>query len=579
MKSFRDFGIDVPDHFSGDRKVVCPQCSANRKKKNDPCLSVNGDKGVWHCHNCGWSGTLEQGYSGGSEPVYHLPEPIPEEEICRIDPRIVEYFRKRGISKNTLAAGKVFSTFHYLPATQEDTLCFAFPYYKEGKLINVKYRDANKNMAQEKNPEPCLWNIDACKGAKTIAITEGEMDALSLMEAGFTAAVSVDKGAPQTEDKHVEKKLECVSRCRDVLDAAEWVVICSDKDGPGLRLEKELLALLGPSKCKIARYPEGCKDLNDVLKQYGAAAVLDAVCKAEPAPVPGVHRFAEFSKLIWDTYFHGVPDKISTGWPELDKYFSMQPGSLNIITAAPASGKSEFAHAVMLNMAVNADWKWGIFSPEMLPPDNLFANFAEKYIGSSFFGKGRMNKEDVKSAIAFIDSHIFPIVHDPLMKCSMENLLMMFKVLQERNGIKGAVIDPWNRMEGGIPAGKSKLDYIGEMLQTAADFAKASKLWLGIIAHPTKLKKDEKTGQYPVATMYDISGSADFYNMADNGLSLWRDQQGKSNLVQIHIQKVKNKYVGSSGNMIELEWDRVSGRFMTPHKYTQDDIPRMPDVY
>lgn len=146
MKSFRDFGIDLPDHFSGDRKVICPQCSANRKKKGDPCLSVNGDKGVWHCHNCGWSGSLEQGHSGGTEQVYHLPEPIPAEEACNIDPRILEYFRRRGISRATLTEAKVFSTYHYLPATQEDTLCFAFPYYKEGKLINVKYRDANKNM-------------------------------------------------------------------------------------------------------------------------------------------------------------------------------------------------------------------------------------------------------------------------------------------------------------------------------------------------------------------------------------------------------------------------------------------------
>ena len=87
-------------------------------------------------------------------------------------------------------------------------------------------------MAQEKNPEPCLWNIDACRNASTIAITEGEIDALSLMESGWRMAVSVDKGAPQVEDKSVEKKLECVTRCMEILKAAQWVVICSDKDGP-----------------------------------------------------------------------------------------------------------------------------------------------------------------------------------------------------------------------------------------------------------------------------------------------------------------------------------------------------------
>ena len=60
MKSFRDYGIDLPDYFAGDRKTLCPQCSATRKKKNEPCLSVNGETGMWHGHNCGWSGCRDR---------------------------------------------------------------------------------------------------------------------------------------------------------------------------------------------------------------------------------------------------------------------------------------------------------------------------------------------------------------------------------------------------------------------------------------------------------------------------------------------------------------------------------------
>ena len=40
-------------------KTTCPKCSASRKHKADPCLSVNVEEGIWNCHNCGWSGTAK----------------------------------------------------------------------------------------------------------------------------------------------------------------------------------------------------------------------------------------------------------------------------------------------------------------------------------------------------------------------------------------------------------------------------------------------------------------------------------------------------------------------------------------
>ena len=99
MKSFRDYGIDLPDFFAGDRKTLCPKCSATRKKKNDPCLSVNGESGMWHCHNCGWSGCRDSRTELDRviEKIYRKPEPRPEEELQNIDKNVLAYFKKRGI--------------------------------------------------------------------------------------------------------------------------------------------------------------------------------------------------------------------------------------------------------------------------------------------------------------------------------------------------------------------------------------------------------------------------------------------------------------------------------------------------
>ena len=106
-----------------------------------------------------------------------------------------------------------------------------------------------------------------------------------------------------------------------------------------------------------------------------------------------------------------------------------------------------------------------------------------------------------------------------------------------------------------------------------------------MVAHPTKLRKDEKSKKYPVASLYDISGSANFANKTDNGISLWRDTAKKDNIVQVHILKIKNKHIGKANSMVEFEWDRTTGRFQIheQHRYTEadavppdEDLPIMP---
>ena len=182
MKSFRDFGIDLPDRFHGDRKTTCPKCSESRRNKHEPCLSVNGDEGVWKCHHCGWTGTIHEGEHHEYRPqrkIYRRPAP----ETVRPDmvPEVRDYFHRRGISDATILKTGCYSTVRFLRATNCDTVVMAFPYYRNGELLNVKYRDARKNMTQEQDPEPCCWNIDHCVKAETVYITEGEFDAATLV--------------------------------------------------------------------------------------------------------------------------------------------------------------------------------------------------------------------------------------------------------------------------------------------------------------------------------------------------------------------------------------------------------------
>jgi hypothetical protein len=50
--------ITLRNFNHGNHRTTCPRCSATRRKRRDPCLSISIDQaGVrWNCWHCGFSG-------------------------------------------------------------------------------------------------------------------------------------------------------------------------------------------------------------------------------------------------------------------------------------------------------------------------------------------------------------------------------------------------------------------------------------------------------------------------------------------------------------------------------------------
>ena len=83
-------------------------------------------------------------------------------------------------------------------------------------------------------------------------------------------------------------------------------------------------------------------------------------------------------------------------------------------------------------------------------------------------------------------------------------------------------------------------------------------IWL--VAHPTKLYRN-KDGEYPIPTLYDISGSSHWYNKADNGVVVYRDfRTPDSPIVEIHIKKIRFREVGRIG-VVKLRYDIPTGGY------------------
>ncbi len=175
MKTFADFGIDLGGRAGVEVQTTCPQCSPERKKPKVACLSVNTEKGVWCCHHCGWVGSLKTGTDQPSRRERVVIRP-PDLRPDSGDPELVAWFSARVIPQAILEREGVGLVMAYMPQVEAEVPCIAFPYFRNGEAVNIKYRMlAQKHFRQVAGAEKAL----AIDGNMLNPLREPDMDALS----------------------------------------------------------------------------------------------------------------------------------------------------------------------------------------------------------------------------------------------------------------------------------------------------------------------------------------------------------------------------------------------------------------
>ena len=76
--------------------------------------------------------------------------------------------------------------------------------------------------------------------------------------------------------------------------------------------------------------------------------------------------------------------------------------------------------------------------------------------------------------------------------------------------------------------------------------------------------------------MYDISGSAAFFNKADFGLAIERDRS--QSVTRVHVQKVKFRHLGYPG-IATFQYNTHNGRFVPMQEGKTPDLPNTNPVW
>jgi hypothetical protein len=308
------------------------------------------------------------------------------------------------------------------------------------------------------------------------------------------------------------------------------------------------------------------------ISRYDPAdpALVQPEIRDEGERPDGIYFVSEIADRIDALYEKGLTAGATTGWPALDRHYTVKRGQWTVVTGIPGHGKSAVLDAMLVNLAMYQGWRFAVCSPENQPLERHAAGLMSIWAGEAF-GEGavdRMTPATRDKARKWLDEHFVFVLPDE-QGCTVTGILERVDWLSCQQNIHGVVIDPWNELEHRRPNNMTETEYISQSLTRMRRFARDYDLHLWLIAHPTKLSKDIKTGHYPVPTLYDISGSAHFRNKADMGLAVWRDMKNEKSATEVHIQKARFRECGKPGK-VDLYFDVVSGRF-------QETIPDYSD--
>lgn len=290
------------------------------------------------------------------------------------------------------------------------------------------------------------------------------------------------------------------------------------------------------------------------------AQFLDEKLDAKPRIFGPRTHLADLREL----WRQGMPSGDKTGWPILDRHYTVLPGQFTVLTGWPGSGKSEWLDALLVNLS-RQGWKFAMFSPENQPVTFHISKLLEKLAGKPF-QEGPTERLTLDEVDEFSDEldQSFHFIEAVSGAVSARDVIDAAEPYFAANPEckRGLVMDPWNELEHWRPANLSETEYVSQTLSMVRNWARKNAVHVWIVAHPQKMRRED--GKLPIPRPDMISGSSHWWNKADNAITVYRDlEKLDSKEVEIYVQKVRFKHIGRPG-LVKLEYDRVTGRYSQP---------------
>ena len=592
MESIANAVIELADKHFGEYKIkngeliplVCPLCKGGSHRDKET-FAIGLWSGLWNCKRGGCDGidgtregNFKQLCNHFGEAAFEfsaLPKAIRETKKVydKPDPEILQplteeiktYFAGRGISTDTLDDFKI-------AADKRGNI--VFPFYRNGELVFIKrrvpkmfatlekeYKEKIAKLSPEEaekvwkpvkewrepNTEPILFGMDNTTFNKPLVITEGQIDALSIYEAGYHNVVSVPSGC---ED------MEWITLCYDWLEKFNQIILFGDNDEPGMEMVTTLMKRLGEDRCMIPKeYPElifngqdynrQCKDANEILRAYGAEGLKAIIDACEPAPIKGILDLSTIRYVDPTT----VP-RIMTRINALDNMIGgFGEGGVTVISGSRGEGKSTISSGFLLQ-AIEQGHSVCAYSGEL--SQNKFLEWIMLAATESRFVS---YKQDTRSGkrICIVPFEVQERIRDWMAgkfflfdngysfeEDEQSSVMKVFEMCARRYGCSLFLID--NLMSLLTTSDEENKAQAKFMAKVKA-FATKYKVHVLVVCHPRKRQPGKEFSND------DVSGSSVLTNLADNVFSIEKP----------NIRVTKCRDFGETG-LILCDYDPVNRR-------------------
>lgn len=471
-----------------------------------------------------------------------------------------KYLQLRKISKETIEHFKV---------SKDSKDNIIFPFYHNGELKCIKYRvpqkaeKGNLKTWQEAGGEPVLFNADNINWDEPVIITEGEIDCMSVWQAGYKNVVSIPLGV--LNFKWVDIHWDNIEKCTEF-------IVCGDNDEAGAKFNEECIKKFGVNRVKIINNPY--KDINILLYKDSENGVKSVLESAYLEKIDGLIELSEVDK--WEiqtssedaeTTEDSKDDRIDSGFKCLNMFTGgFNPASLTILSGKRGEGKSTLASQFILN-AISEGTACCVYSGELTK--ELFKHWFFLQV----IGEYSQTKFDVmrgKDVEYVPDEYYEPInkwikdklyIYDNtvLERKSLKeaSILEIFKYAAKRHDCKLFLVDNLMTARSQFEAGCDFYKNQGEFIGSFKTFANDYNVSVLFVAHPKKTDNNSSFGND------DISGSSENTDRADVVITIKRFDEFESEKYKCSsaLSVLKNRLYGELGN-IRLDFDLRSKRFI-----------------
>ena len=560
----RFIGADVQVKGEEVNFLYCPFCKGGEHgDKYKFYINTKTGKFIFHRGSCGKQGNF---YTLAKEVNFPLDfgtkEPLPKtyRQLPQVSPKditirdgAIDYMNSRKISEPTIRK--------YGITTQKDNqsiICMPF-YDWNGELTMIKYRNTKfkkgDNGSKEwvsKDTKPILYgiqNVNYDNG--TLVITEGQIDSLSLTEAGIENALSVPMG---------KNNFNWVNTCWDFLQHFKKIIVFGDNENGKITLVDEIARMLKRHQILVVRSSDyqGMKDANDILRHFGKQALIQAVTNAKPLQIDRIISLADIKSVDISEMPH-----FSTGIAEIDRLTGgFFEGQLILLSGKRGEGKSTIASQFVIE-AVDQSIPTLVYSGEL--PNYQFKNWIDLQIAGAdnlipHFSNGReyftIKNDEIKESINEWYRDLLYIVEDGDLPTGQTELDLIETAIY-RHKIKFCLVDNLMCL---AEYGESIYQNQGKVVKRLKEIATAAQCTILLIAHERKMQSSDLSD--------NVSGSSDITNRADVVLRYARSTENNGGYIEV----AKNRLFGtlaklSSKSQIDTSFDTTSRRISTDQSW------------